>query len=172
MNTTDPGSVYVLGDGDDLFAQKPTSDKYRNRKRYASHTTLAIGSNLYLPITCRIHHPHGRLYTLILGFFNDGSVGLVDNVNIPIQMINKPMGRTQCLYKDGRYILSSIKMSDEAIEYLTYKDIQDDPTWGQSLKDAAPTSFSMIYNPNAAKKWLIGEYDIKVTDNLNVRENF
>jgi hypothetical protein len=157
-----PGSVYILGDGDDLFIQKPLSKKYKNNKRFATHSTMAVGSNIYVPITCRVDHPTGRLYTFVLGFFSDGSIGL----------LNKPTGRAQIQFKDGKYVISAMKMTDDSQEYISYRDIQNDPVWGKTILDTIPDQFSKIYNPNASKKWIIGEYDIKIEDNLNVRENF
>lgn len=166
------GSVYILGDGDDLFIQKSRSTKYRNHKRFSTHSSMSIGSTIYVPITVRVNHPTGRLYTFVLGFFNDGSVGLVDNDNVPIQIVNKPTGRTQCIYNNGKYVISSIKLTDDAQEYISYRDIKNDPVYGTVLQSAIPQVFNTLYNPFAKKKWIIGEYDITVNDNLNVRETY
>ena len=165
-----PGSVYILGDGDDLVIQKSPSTDCHKFKRYSSHTTISVGSNIYLPITCRVNHPTGRLYTFILGFFDDGSVGLVDNSNAPIEIVNRPVGRTQCIYREGRWAISSLSMMDGEKEYINYRDIQSDSVWGKTILDVIPNSFAEIYNPNVKKKWIIGEYDVSINDNLNVRE--
>lgn len=166
-----PGTVYVLGDNDDLFIQKPTSKNYRHNKRFATHSTINIGSNLYVPITARVNHPTGRLYTFVLGFFNDGSVGLVDNENIPLQILHKPTGRTQCLFHGGKYVISSLKLTDDAQEYVDYRQVVNDRVYGKVLATDIPT-FTTLYNPFAKKKWIIGEYDVRVEDNLNTRENY
>ena len=169
--TLGTASIYILGDGDDLFVQKPSSTKYKHNKRYSTHSTMSIGSTVYVPITCRVNHPTGRLFTFVLGFFSDGSVGIVDNDNIPIQMVTKPMGRTQFLYKDGKYVMSTMKMVDGEKEFVSYDDLKKDITYGDAILKNLPDSFNSIFNTFAKKKWIIGEYDVKVTDNLNVREN-
>lgn len=167
------GPVHIFGDGEDLFVDKPKSTNYRYNKRFATHSTMSIGSNLYVPITCRVNHPHGKLYTFVLGFFADGSVGLVDKNEVPIELIGKPMGRSQCVYKDGKYIISATKIADESREYITYREMKNDPVYGQVLLDSVPHDiFTSIYNPFAPKRWIIGEYDVTVNDNLNVRETF
>ena len=164
--------LYILGDGDDLFITKPKYENYKHNKRFCTHSTMVVGSNVYLPLTCRIKYPTGKLLTFLLGFFSDGSVGLVDNNNIPTQIVSKPIGRSQFLYKDGKWIISAMSIVDGQPEYISYEDMKKDPIYGPIILKNTPESFGNIFNPNTPKKWIIGEYDIQINDNLNVRETF
>ena len=169
-------NLYVLGDGDDMFIQKPKSKDYRNNKRYSTHSNLEIGGNLFLPLTCRDQYPVGRLYTFILGFYVDGSIGLVDkeeanNLATPIQLIEKPMGRPQVLYNNGKYVISELKLNDNEKLYVSYSDISSDPIYNKViLNQTQQNSFNTMYNTFGKKTWVIGERDVKIEDNLNVRE--
>ena len=162
-------SIYVLGDNDDLYIQKPKSKNYRHNKRYGTSSNMIISSNLYLPITCRVNYPYGELYTFVLGFFADGSVGIVGNNNNSTEMVYRPMGRSQITYSNGKYLIATIKMQDEASTNITYDELQQ-IVW-KSILDTIPQNYSDMYNMIAKKQWVIGEYDIKVEDNLNIRES-
>ena len=167
---TNISNIYVLGDGDDLFIQKPKSRNYRYNKRYSTPSPISIGGSLYLPLTCRNNYPIGELYTIVLGFFADGTIGLVDKDNVPTQIITRPMGRTQSIYNNGSYVIGSIKLNDSEPVIIDYQTISQDPTYGNLIIDNVTQSFSNMYNTFGNKDWIIGEYDITVEDNLNVRE--
>ena len=163
-------NLYVMGDGDDLFIQNPLSTNYRYNKRYATQSNLVIGGSLYLPLTCRDNHPTGPIYSFMLGFFSDGTISIVDKNDIPMQIIQTPLGRVQFAYKDGRFITSALRLEDGEPLTVTYKDIVANPTYGTLITKSNPNYFNDMYNAFGEKRWVIGEYDVKINDNLNMRE--
>jgi hypothetical protein len=161
---------YILGDGDDLYIQKSPSKDYRKNKRYGSHSTFTIAGNLFLSLTIRANHPNGELYNVILGFFSDESVGFVDEENITKVIGEKTTSKLHYTYNNGKYISCYLKMMEDEPISISSSDIKLDTRYTQYMTDYT-TGFSTVYNSFAKKQWVIEEYDIKITDNLNVREN-
>lgn len=168
-------NVYVLGEEDDVFIQKDLNDRnYRHAKNYSTFQSVVIGNTLYCPLLCRLDHPNGELFNVILSIGYDGTVKLVGNSQ-PINISPKPVGRAVFLQDKHNIIFSQIDLEKNEPSFVGIEDIKANTIYNDLFEGINITDQSLndrlnrIYNIFGKKRWFIGEYTLKVKDILNTR---